>query len=534
LSKPKVFAREATGLVREVSAKSSFVAQFFIVTGGYPIFLLTYLSIFSGANFFLAFCIGFPPMFALLVVYALFGISMPRAGGDYIYVSRGLNSFVGFVNAFAMAAGYMVANGLYAIFYPQYLGYQLSTIGIVDRIPSMLSLGSLIIQPLPSFTIALVLGIAGLAMALLRPRYCWAAIFWTGIISLICTAIMFIALALINPATFQASYDSFVTTNGPYLTSLGLTNATTYQQTITAGGWTPPTSVMAATLAAFPIAMYSFTWSMLPANWAGEIKRVQKNLPLTLLGGMLFLFVYYVLLLQLSLNAFGQPFMTSWSALSTNPSYPIELTLSDYIPFFAYLVVHNPIIVWAMFIALWFPAIFSFAPLLIASVRYLFAWSFDRVLPEKISSVNERTHTPIVATVLAFAVMVPGMAIEAFDPAAMPGILVPIFIFGYLLPALTGIVFPFLKKDLYESSFVVKRKVAGIPVLTWAGLVAFIALAIGTYSIFASGLYPMLLPDYVFYGLAYGLGVVIFVVAYVVRKRSGADLLLSFKAIPPE
>ena len=473
-------------------------------------------------------------MFALLAVYALFGISMPRAGGDYIYVSRGLNSFVGFVNAFALAAGYMVANGMYAIFYPQYLGYQLSTVGIVDHMPSMVALGSLIIQPTPAFTIAMVIGILGCVMALLRPKYCWATIFWTGVISLICTVIMYVTLATISPATFQAAYDNFVTNNGAYLSGLGLTNATTYQQTITAGGWTAPTSVMAATLAAFPIALYSFTWSMLPTSWSGEIKRVQRSLPLVLLGGMLFLFAYYVLLMQLSTGAFGQAFMTSWSALSTNPSYPLMATLSDYIPFFAYLVYHNPIILWAMFVALWFPAIFSFAPLLVASVRYLFAWSFDRVLPEKISSVSERSHTPIIATVLAFLVNVAGMAIEAFDPAAMPAILVPIFIFGYLLPALTGIVFPYLKRDLYESSFIVKRKVAGIPILTWAGLVSFVALAIGTYSIFASGLYPMLLPDYIFYGLAYGLGVVIFVVAYVVRKNSGADLLLSFKAIPPE
>jgi amino acid transporter len=226
--------------------------------------------------------------------------------------------------------------------------------------------------------------------------------------------------------------------------------------------------------------------------------------------------------------------MESWSGLTTNPSYALPYTLSDYLPFFVYLVYHNPILLWAMFVALWFPAIFSFAPTLIASVRYLFAWSFDRVLPEKISSVSERTHTPIIATLVAFAIMIPGMAIEAFDPAAMPAVLVPIFIFGYLLPAFTAIVFPYLKKDLYESSFVVKRKVAGIPVLTWLGLVAFIALAIGTYGIFTSGLYPMYLPDYLFYGLAYGLGIVIFVVAYVIRKRAGADLMLSFKTIPPE
>ncbi len=99
--KPTVFVRDATGLVRESTVRASFVAQWMVTTGAYPIFLMTYMATYPGANFFLAMVFGFLPMFALLAVYTLFGISMPRAGGDYIYVSRGLNSFLGFVSSFA-------------------------------------------------------------------------------------------------------------------------------------------------------------------------------------------------------------------------------------------------------------------------------------------------------------------------------------------------------------------------------------------------------------------------------------------------
>ena len=129
--RPKVFAREATGLVREVSGGSSFIAMWMAATGGYPIFLLTYLGVFPGGNFSLALIIGFIPMFALLAVYTLFGISMPRAGGDYIYVSRGLNPFIGFVSSFALAAGIIMTIGLYLVFDAEYVGYQLVAMGIV-------------------------------------------------------------------------------------------------------------------------------------------------------------------------------------------------------------------------------------------------------------------------------------------------------------------------------------------------------------------------------------------------------------------
>ena len=30
-------------------------------------------------------------------------------------------------------------------------------------------------------------------------------------------------------------------------------------------------------------------------------------------------------------------------------------------------------------------------------IRTLFAWSFDRLLPERLSDVNERTHSPVLA-----------------------------------------------------------------------------------------------------------------------------------------
>jgi len=533
--KPTVFVREATGLVREVSAKSSFVAQWMLVTGGYPIFILTYLGIFPGANFFWAFLLGFIPMFALLAVYTLFAMSMPRAGGDYIYISRGLEPTTGFIISFSLAATYLVSDGIFTVLGASYLGYQLTALGIVHNNSTLLALGGTITSPWYSFSLATVILAFAAAVAILRPRLAWGAIFWAGLVSIVLTIAMFAALATIGPGTFQAAYDHFIVSNNSTLIANGFTNATTYQQTIAAGGWSPQSlNVFNATLGAFPIALYTFAFAQLPTNWAGEIKQARKSMPFILLGGMVFLLLTFVLLVQLSINAFGQGFMTSWSTLSTNPSYPLMTTLSDYIPFFSYLVYPNDTLMWVMFLALFIPVIFEMPPLMIAGVRYLFAWSFDRVLPAKLASVNERTHTPIVATFVAFIVTMFGAVIQAFYPVATPSVLVPVIIFGYLFPALAGIAIPYLKKQLYETSFVVQKRIASVPVITWLGIIAFVGLAIGLYATMASGLYPLLLPDYVFYAVVYGLGIIIFVTAYFVRRSSGVGLLLAFKEIPPE
>jgi APA family basic amino acid/polyamine antiporter len=532
--KPPVFAREATGLVREVSGRASFVADWMLVVGGYPVFILTYLGTFPGANFILAFILGFLPMFALLGVYTLFGISMPRAGGDYIYTSRALNPVIGFVSSFAIAACYMVTNGIFTTLGTYYLGYQLTTVGIVDNNPTLLSLGGAITTPTYAFAIAVVILAISLGIAIIRPRYAWSWIFWAGLVAIICNIIMFAVLATINQSSFQVIFDNFIATHSAALADNGFYNATNYEQTIVAAGWTPPSGLLAATLPAFPIALYTFAWSQFPTNWAGEIKSVKKNLPLVLLGGLLWILVYFVLLVQLGINSFGQPFLTSWSILSTDPSYPLATTLSDYIPFFAYLVYHNPIVLWIMFLALFIPVVFEVPPLLMASVRYLFAFSFDRVLPAKLSVVNERTHTPIIATVIAFAVNIYGAVAQAFYPASTPSLLVPMTVVAYLVVALAAIVFPFARRQIYDTSFVVKRKILGIPTITWLGIISFIGLAVGMYGIIASGFYPIEPPDYIFFVVAYGLGIIIYVAAYYFTKKSGLDLSLAFREIPPE
>lgn len=527
------FTREATGLVREIGAWPSFFATWFLVTGGVPIFILTYFSFYPGANFPLIFVIALLPTLALAVLYTIFSISMPRSGGDYVYVSRGLHPFLGFVNSFALAAAFLISNGVYAVFAVYYIGYHLSTQGIVDNVPSLQSLGSSVLDPNALFAISVLFLVVSFFVAVVRPRYAWRLILWVGLITLVATIVMFITLATINQPAFQSAYDSFVTSNNATL-SQSFTNVTGYQSTIVAGGWTPPTDVLAASLVAFPLAWYSYTWYTLPSTWAGEVKHVRRSMPITIVGAVIWIALYFIAFLALTVNAFGQPFLTSWSNLSTSAPGSIAGSVSLYVPFFVYLVYHNPILIFMIFLALWLPDLLAFPPLIIASTRYLFAWSFDRVLPKAFASVSDRTHTPVLASFVALVVSVLGAALQAFYPSSTPTVIVPIFTIGYILPALTAVVFPYLKRDVYETAFIVKSRILGVPLISWLGIVSLIALTFGTYSLYTGGYTILDIPDWVFYIAAYGLGVLIFVVAYVVRNRQGISLSMAFREIPPE
>src|SRR5712691_6353731 len=99
-SQGKVFLRNATGLLREVSLLDAFIMNTFgmnVAVGAVFLFLQAPAD-FPNGNMLLAVVIGTLLMaFTLLWVYSTFSAAMPRSGGDYVFVSRTLHPFFGWL-----------------------------------------------------------------------------------------------------------------------------------------------------------------------------------------------------------------------------------------------------------------------------------------------------------------------------------------------------------------------------------------------------------------------------------------------------
>jgi len=78
--KPPVFVREATGLIREVGAWSSFMAVMALVTGGVPVLWVALMYAAPGANWPVAFLVAYVPSLLMAGLFTIVGISMPRSG----------------------------------------------------------------------------------------------------------------------------------------------------------------------------------------------------------------------------------------------------------------------------------------------------------------------------------------------------------------------------------------------------------------------------------------------------------------------
>jgi amino acid transporter len=176
------------------------------------------------------------------------------------------------------------------------------------------------------------------------------------------------------------------------------------------------------------------------------------------------------------------------------------------------------------------------ATFLIAT-RSLFAWSFDRILPAKLSDVNERTHSPVIANALvllvtlvylALIVYKTGSFLEIFFTAGLAELLT------FMVVALTGIVFAYRRKELYERVPFVKR-IGPVPTLTLVGLAA-----LAVYILF---FYPLATNDTLgansstgwwATAIIAGIGILLFPISYLINKARGVDLGLAFRELPPE
>src|SRR2546428_6618876 len=126
-----VFLRKATGLVREVSLIDALIMNTLgmnVAVGAVFLFLQAPAN-FPNGSMLVAVVIGTLLMaFTLLWVYSEFAAAMPRSGGDYVFVSRALHPFLGWLLSWSQ--------GLWLIFF--WIGFN-AWFALIFAVPVALS-----------------------------------------------------------------------------------------------------------------------------------------------------------------------------------------------------------------------------------------------------------------------------------------------------------------------------------------------------------------------------------------------------------
>ena len=332
------------------------------------------------------------------IVYASLIAVMPRSGGDYVWQSRMLGGGIGFVLSIT---GWWFILWLWVPLYSDMFRHIFitPTLAILGFKDAALWFGQ---TPMGLFvTAVLVCGIVsafismGMKTYARIQRYC----FFGGVIGLI---IVFSLLAFNSPEAFKAGLER----EAPKLlgTAPGIYDATIAAGTA-AGAEAPLTGgTFAAIFGAIPFIVFFNLWPNWGSTLYGEVRGAtdfKRNL-WGMAGALIMTTVLAIVFLLLINKTITWDFYMKanaawWGSLWGTSSVPSPLPIWPYPALLAAFISPNRIFQLGvvLLMSLWW---FGWAgTVFLSSTRVIFAASFDRLLPEKVSEVNPRTHTPVIA-----------------------------------------------------------------------------------------------------------------------------------------
>lgn len=515
------FARKSSGLARSVSAWDALIYNLmFMVPVGTWIYGIWALTLFPGAD--LPTTVLVSEVVALIVgsFYTLFSASMPRSGGDYIWTSRILHPALGFAMNFFLAIEFTFVGGSTMFWVTQYsLGPMFQILGMNELAQFFLSSGG-------TFIIAVILYVL---FGILITR-------GAKITHIILTILFLFTLAAI--VTYNVTLLSVGT--GGFKANFNAMSGMNYDQVLSAGAAAgyPGSYVMGSTVLAVAFTYLSFVGFNATVFYSAEIKDVRKSQFIAILGAtVIYMFILWINYFD-TVSIMGPQFVGSMAYLFGTGNSAYTLSFPPFFQnLFRFATAGNPVAF--SIVAIGFAATSAAGVLtyVFGSTRMVFAWAFDRVVPMALAKVDSRYRSPYMAIIAVTAASIIGMVLWVYTN------LLSFFLyatFGWMVmqmfTSIAGIVFPWRRKDIFDSSpEIVKRKVAGVPMISLLGIGALICTLYIGYASVAPAYQGTFRPDYMSFVVSIMIiGVIIYFITWAYRRKTGLPLELTFKNIPPE
>jgi len=536
----KVFVREATGLVRELTAIDAYIMSVSIISwGGAAAATVILLGLYPGSDLVLSFTLGLIPAIAFIFVYSILTAAFPRSGGDYVWVSRIAGPYVGFTFSWMLQFAYLFFICGVQAWFVAWIGLPstLTALGLILKAPYLVDWSTAITSSANlSFLVCVVVLLLGGLVCILGVRIysrIQRALWVYGIIGMA----VWIGLMLTSTnASFVSSFNSVMGGTASYE---GLVKAATEE------GLLKPVTLGATLIAAIPLSWGMYAGFNYSIYMAGETKNVAKNVPVALVAGLFTSWLFLIGVFALSSSVFGTDFMYAMSSLAVAGSSSYTLPFGPSMSFLVAVLTSNPVLLFlalSSLIVWWFMIL---PPLYLAGSRVIFAWAYDSLIPVKLANVHERLHSPILAIVVVIIVNAFWAYMNAYQGFYLTVLNFSLLMaLGWAIPGFTAALFPYVKKDLYERTVGVLpktflRRIAGVPVLTIAGLVQGLAMLFYGYSLLWPTLTFVELSPAVTNAVLWLAAIIIVGLVYLLvvrsyRKSRGLDLNMVFAEIPPE
>jgi len=522
------FERKATGLVREISSFRAFVLNLMFTSPSFMlIFLVVGQGLFPGAYLPISSLLAIIPAIIVAFVYAQLSTAYPRSGGDYVFIGRILHPSIGFMVNFVLTIINISVIGTEAVWITTMaLAPMFNCLSAITANNTLSALASVLAIPINEFLL-------GAIFAILLP---FAIYFGTNIsfklktaffiISLISLITYIIAMTFISRKIFIQNFDSLSETSYIQIINdaknAGVNFGYNYKDTLLGVVYTI-------------LAVWGFTAS---TYVGGEVKKPERSQIL----GMTLAPIVYILLMTLvafvTYNSMGHEFLASISylALNGNPAYklPVSVPILQFLGGYASKNIFIELILGIGLVSTLFGYILSAS---FTSVRVLFAWSFDAVIPKRFAKVHEKYHVPyysliaIILIDLLFVYLTVYTTIPAFFTYVVTGSFLALVFVGA-----SAVVFPKRRRNVFDvSPLLVKRSVKGVPLVSILGVLSIVLGVLIAYASLLPSIVGPLNPTYVLVIPAlFILGFVFYWISYFIQKQKGIAVELLQKEIPPE
>ena len=313
-----------------------------------------------GPNVLSAFAFAATPAIFAALAYAILSSAMPRAGGSYVFASRGLNPYLGFVASFSQWFGLSVAIGVVAYLIVPFVRDVVAALGL-DGAAAALDTGVVRV---------------GLALALL---WTFVGVNLRGVRSYERTLVpmmfvMFALGAIVIVAGFAFDHADF---------AAALVDA----EGVSPPGGDAPALRPWTFLAAAAVFFASFIGFDAIAQAGGEARDPGRALPRAIAIAVLVVGTYYMLFTAAIYHAVPWQFMVERAQAQ-------DLTAPGLL---GYVLPSGWTVAIVAGAAI---ALTNDLPAMLLSVsRLMFAWAEDGIFPRRFAAVHPRWHTPHVAII---------------------------------------------------------------------------------------------------------------------------------------
>ncbi len=460
-------------------------------------------------------------------VYWMLSTSMPRTGGDYVWVSRILHPYLGFLESsmllFVMISSFVAYDIVLAVKYG--FSYMFINFGYLTNDTGLVNLGTtMFTDNMWLLGISLVLSLIVIGVMLLPIKRVVNVLMGSFFVMVAIFALYIGLLVTTGHDGFVANFDA---RSGTTVAAI-LATASPGAFNFTAEG---------TLFLGLVFVMLSYIGLVNSSYFAGEVSgNPFKSQGIAIFGSPLIYGAFIFVIYFAQFTVYGHDFLAA-AAGPGSGLFPTAAAFNSSGVFLVNFLTTNP----------WLAAIVPFGMGLqlvvwsmafyLAPTRYIFSWSFDRILPLGLSKTSKK-GVPYYAVLLyglvtvAFVFLTIFTSIGNFYVYAIFG-----FYFSTTIVMIAGALFPYRRKEIFEASHrYVKAKVGPIPVITIVGF----AGAIATFFVMISAVVPAYTKQSQFDWVWFSPIIVMLVFAtlvywgsYYYQKGHGLPVELVGKQIPP-